>query len=87
MHVEMFCHVLMFYLFSNVLLVLLFLPVFSLDDNLVHNVTRPFFYILNELFYFNEIMYFLMFKMCICFFLSSIQIAHLHEYTLHFHES
>ena len=43
MYVEMFCHVLMFYLFRNVLLVLLFLPVFSLDDNLVHNVTRPFF--------------------------------------------
>jgi hypothetical protein len=60
--------------------VMLFLPVFSLDGNLAHNATRC--SLSNEPKNFNEIVHFLMFKMCLYFLLSFMHITHLHERTL-----
>jgi cellulose synthase/poly-beta-1,6-N-acetylglucosamine synthase-like glycosyltransferase len=65
--------------------VVLFLPVFSVNGNLAYNATR--FSLSNEPFYFNEIVYFLVSKMCLYFLLSSMHITHLHKHTLHFQET
>jgi hypothetical protein len=76
--------VLMFYPFSNVLLCSVVFTCFSLNGNLAHSATRSSLSI--ELFILMRSCTFLCLKYVFVS-LSSVQITHLHEHTLHFQDS